>query len=236
MKLLYILLCVIAVIYFIAIPSLFNCGKISAGELISLLSVIPLIALALFQEHFKKWFFAPKLEIQFRLQPPYCSKSPFYTFVEDKLTLTTEAYYFRIRVVNKGVTSAKLCEVVMTELLVENGKVFQPVEYSQQVNLKWDTGKTKDAYITLNPSPVGMLCDIGYISKAYEPTLFHLEYLYKIGGYQPDRLAEKVRYRFTIGVISENAKFITKTFGFYWSGVWGNTEEEMFKEINILEV
>lgn len=233
MKLIYILLCLIAIIYFVTILALFNKGKISVADLISLLSVIPLVAIALFQEHFKRWFYAPKLEIQFKLEPPYCSKSPFYIFVENKVTLSTEAYYFRIRVVNRGRSSAKLCEVVMTELLVEDGKGFRPVEYSQQVNLRWDTGKTKDAYITLNPSPVGMLCDIGYVSKDYEPTLFHLEYLYKIGGYQPDYLGSRTRYRFTIGIVSENAEFITKRFEFYWSGVWKETNEEMFKEISI---
>lgn len=233
MKFMYILLCVVALVYFITIPSLFNSGKISVADLISLLSVIPLVVIALFQEHFKNWFFAPKLKIQFELNPPYCSKTPFYTFAENKVTLATEAYYFRIRVVNKGRSSAKLCEVVMAELLVEDEGEFRPVKYSQQVNLKWDTGKTKDAYITLNPSPVGMLCDICYISKAYEPTLFHLEYLYKIGGYQPDSLGSQVRYRFTIGVISENANYITKQFEFYWSGIWKDTEEEMFREIQL---
>ena len=235
MKFLHLLFCLIAFIYFITIPILFNQGKISISDLISLLAVIPLATIALFQEHFKKWFFAPRLNIDFKLEPPYCSKTPFYAFYE-KETLATEAYYFRIKVTNRGRSSAKLCEAVMTELLVEEEGRFHQLKYFQQVNLKWDTGKTKDAYITLNPSPIGILCDIGYISRDYQPTLFHLEYLYKIGGFQPDVLSPKAKYRFTIGIISENAEFISKKFEFYWNGDWRDSEEGMFKEISIKEI
>lgn len=235
MRLVYWSLFIIAIIYFITIPVLFNQGKITLSDLFSLLGVIPLAAIALFQEHFKRWFFAPKLKIDFELKPPYCSKTPFYAFFKKK-TLQTEAYYFRIRVINDGKSSARLCEAVITELLVEDEGHFHEVKYFQQVNLKWDTGKSKDAYITLNPSPVGILCDIGYISRDYQPNLFNLEYLYKIGGFQPDVLDCRAKYRFTIGVISENAKFISKQFEFYWTGEWKDSEEEMFKEISIREV
>jgi len=208
---------------------------ITTGEVMSFIGVILLGTIALFQEQFRRWWSAPRLRIDFKLEAPYCSKTPFYAFFEEE-TLSTEAYYFRIKVINTGKSSAKLCEVIMTELLVRDGDSFHEVKYFQKVNLKWDTGKTKDAYITINPSPVGLLCDIGYISKDYESTLFHLEYLYTIGGHQPKVLAPKAKYRFTIGVISENAEFISKSFEFYWNGLWKDAEEEMFKEIIIRPV
>ncbi len=200
------------------------------------LGVVPMALIAIFQEQLKRWFFAPNIVIDFRLKAPFCSKTPFYAFFDKKKVVDTEAYYFRVKVINKGKTSAKLCEVVMTELLVEAENGWREVDFFQQVNLKWDTGKTKDAHITLNPSPVVMLCDIGYISEQFESNLFHMEYLYTIGGYQPTVLGRETKYRFTIGVISENARFVPKTFEFYWTGVWKDNSSEMFKEINIKPV
>jgi len=223
---------VITATYFIGIPVLYYLDKLTVSELLAFLGIIPLGLLAIFQEQFKNWWNAPKLTIEFDLKAPYCSRTPFYAFLE-KGTVSTEAYYFRVKIINKGKTSAKFCEVVMTELLVETDNNWHEVNFFQQVNLRWDTGKTKDAYIALNPSPVGMLCDIGHISKQYEPTLFHLDYLYTIGGYQPSVLAPSAKYRFTLGVISENGKFVTRKFEFHWTGLWKDKDEEMFKEVTI---
>jgi len=238
-KTIVIVIATIAMVLFLFVPPFF----LEPKDWLPLLWIVPLTIAALFQEQIRRYLDAPELKIEFALETPYCSKTPFYAFFErkeeDKVikdVLSTEAYYFRIKVINQGRSSAKLCEVVMTELLVEKDNKFYDVNYFQQVNLKWDTGKSKDAYITLNPSPVGMLCDIGYISRNYMPTLFNLEYLYTIGGYQSKELAPRSKYRFTLGIISENAKYITKTFEFYWTGQWKETEEEMFKEVSIKKI
>ncbi len=226
----------IVFVYLIGVLALGYGKIISVAKLMTFLAVIPLAIIAITQEQIKKWWNAPKLKIDFALGSPFCSKTPFYVFLGKQTKIDTQAYYFRVKIVNYGRTSAKLCEVVMTELLVETDEGWKMLDYFQQVNLRWDTGKTKDAYITLNPSPVGMLCDVGHISKDHMPNLFHFDYLYTIGGYQPTVLGENTKYRFSIAVVSENSKFITKSFEFYWTGKWQDKEEDMFKEITITPI
>lgn len=228
----------ISLLIFLIIPFCFLHNEdIEPDTFLNLLWIIPLSITALFQEQLKTWCFSPELEIKFELKPPYCSKTPFFVSKNNKEVLNTEAYYFRIKVNNKGKRAAKLCEVVMTKLLIEENGQFREVKYFQQAGLKWSRDKSNEAsYITINPSPIEILCDIGYISKGFESTLFHLNYLYTIGGYQPSVLTPNKKYRFTIGVISENAKLISKTFEFYWTGNWKNNDKEMFKEITIKEI
>jgi len=78
MNFLNIFLVVMIIIWFIAIPILFHLGKIEITHLVTLLGVVPLAAIAIFQEHIKRLFFAPHLSIEFDLKDPYCSKTPFY--------------------------------------------------------------------------------------------------------------------------------------------------------------
>jgi hypothetical protein len=120
MKIIYLLIFIIGCVYFLGAPYLFYIGKLSTSELISILAVIPLSLVAIFQEQLKRWFFAPKLKIIFSLEQPFCSKTPFYIsfYKNTKVTKTisTEAFYFRLGVLNEGKSQAKLCEAFVAEL------------------------------------------------------------------------------------------------------------------------
>ncbi|MEW6675892.1 MAG: hypothetical protein AB1348_07840 [Nitrospirota bacterium] len=151
----------------------------------------------------------------------------------------TEAYYFRLGVINIGKSQAKLCEAFIDELQEFRDGKWNDVDYFQQVNLKWDSGKLENPYIDTNPSPIRRLVIIGHIYK-HRPGLdvddankFHLDYSYLIGGYQPRFLSPNRRYRFNITIAAENAASKSQRFELYWSGVWKDDPEEMFKEINI---
>jgi len=236
----------IPIIYYSVILLWSNSAKqLNAEKIFTVFSIFPIVVVALWQEELKKWWFAPKLEIYFKLKYPLCSITPFYAGWEEKIgplsdikvkkEVATEAYYFRLKIINFGNSEAKRCEVVMTELLQEDEGKFYNVKHFQPVNIKWDV-KADGPYLDINPSPVGWYIRLGYISEKFESGLFHLEYCYTIGGYQPTTLSKGVRYRFTVAAISANAKFIEKKFEFFWDGVWEATEKEMFKHIDFKEV
>lgn len=243
MKLIYFLLIVLVLVYFLWIPLLFNQDKISVSELLTFLGVLPLGLVAIFQEQFKRKFFAPILIIDFEMQEPYCSKTPFYigwpTPEGGKVDVNTEAYGFRFGVRNTGKSQAKLCEVFLAELQEFKNDQWINVEYFQQVHLKWDKGSSENQYTHVNPSPVRTLCDIGHIIKKEkglsedQVNKFYLSQLYIIGGYQPQHLDPNKKYRFTITVAAENASAISQKFELYWTGSWKDKPDEMFKEITI---
>jgi len=62
---------------------------------------------------------------------------------------------------------------------------------------------------------------------------FYINLWYGIGGFHPRFLFPNKKYRFEIIVGSENAQYVTQKFEFFWSGVWKDEPEEMFKEIVI---
>lgn len=235
------LVILISILVILIILKLYLGKYITSGELISLVGVIFLGVAALFQEQFKKWWFSPELEIYFELSPPYCSKTPMYIWWEvpprPKKELRTEAYYFRFGIRNLGKSQAKLCEAFITELKEYKEDKWRDIDYFQQVNLKWPAGRSNDAYLNINPSPIMMQCDIGHIVKEDRPhvdtTGFRLNYLYQIGGYQPTQLKSNTKYRFKIMLTSENAPFASKCFELYWTGNWKDDQEDMFNEITI---
>ena len=62
---------------------------------------------------------------------------------------------------------------------------------------------------------------------------FYLDFWYGIGGFQPRYLSANKRYRFKIIVGSENAQYVNQRYELFWTGVWKDIPEEMFKEIVI---
>src|SRR3989338_655069 len=246
MGLIYFLLVLIGSVYFICMPYLFYQEKITVSELITFLAVLPLALIAIFQEMLKRWFFAPKLFIDFKLEAPFCSKTPFYITGKERDSvehrITTEAYGFRFGVRNTGKSQAKLCEVYIAELMEFKNNIWSDTEYFQQVHLQWDRGEPGIQYTNINPSPVRTLCDIGHIVKKTdkmfeeEASKFSLSQVYIIGGYQPKHLDSNKKYRFKIIVSDENAGAISQNFELHWSGKWRDDAAEMFKEIVIKKV
>lgn len=231
----------IPVVYYIALISYFLIRRELTGEKIfTVLNILPLAIIALFQEEIKRRWFAPILKIDFKLDAPFCSKTPlFWRNQNGNVIKETVAFYFRFGVTNIGESQAKYCEAILVELQENIDNKWLDVDYFQQVNLKWNRGKAEDAFIDINPSPVRLLSDIGFIAK--DPCLdnvhfndrLYLNLWYGIGGFQPKYLFPKKRYRFRIIVGSENAPYVSQKFELFWSGNWKDKPEEMFKEITI---
>ncbi len=254
-----ILYFIIAAIYLLSIPALLYLGKITAADFITFLGIIPLGIIALYQEQLKSWFFAPDLQIEFKLEAPFCSKTPFSFGWENHLgkrEYSTEAYYFRIGVKNIGKSQAKYCEVFLADLkeFKVESKKWEGVEYFQQVNLKWDRGKPQEdafSFADINPSLIRYLSDVGHIYKIKNDLdkfnfnseelkkiteggrVFSLDFLYGIGGYQSRELHPNKKYKFTITVVSENAIPVSREFDLLWSGKWEDDPNNMFQEISI---
>jgi hypothetical protein len=94
--------------------------------------------------------------------------------------------------------------------------------------------------MNLNPSPIRLLGVIGHIIKKGltedAAQCFYLDYLYSIGGYQPQFLSPNTRYRFKIIIVAENATCESQTYELFWTGIWKDDKEEMFKEVTIRPV
>lgn len=231
----------IPVVYYSALIGHFLVKNELTGEKIfTVLNILPLAIIALFQEEIKRRWFAPVLKIDFKLDAPFCSKTPlFWKNQNGNVVKETAAFYFRFGVTNVGESQAKYCEAIIAELKENTDERWQDVDYFQQVNLKWNRGKAEDAFIDINPSPVRLLSDIGFITK--EPGTsdtqlndrFYLNLWYGVGGFQPRHLLPKKKYRFEIIVVSENARYVTQKFEFFRSGIWKDNPKEMFKEISI---
>lgn len=245
MKMAYFLITIFALVYFAYVIISFHQGKITTFELLTFIGVWPLVMIALFQEKLKQWIFAPKLVIDFELEAPFCSKTPFFLGWQTQggeKKVNTEAYAFRFGVRNDGESQARLCEAFIAELKKEKENKWVDVEYFQQVHLRWDIGKeSENLYTHINPSSVRRLCIIGYIMKPAkdlpkdEAKWFRLTQLYSIGGYQPQHL-NPGKYRIKVMVAAENAKPVSQNFELCWSGVWKDKSDEMFREIDIIKL
>lgn len=230
MKLIYNALRIIAIAYFIIIPILFIIGKISLSEFISLVGVLPLAAIALFQEHFKRWFFAPKLEIELSHEEPYSIRTP---MTDSAGKFVCYSYYFRFRVYNSGKSQARLCEAIIEEFSEYDKNRWIKSYTFQPVNLIWSNDKSKDEFLNINPG-ARWFCDIGSIDQQNNIFWFYVRFR---PNSQPKILSEGLRAnqkcKIKIALYSENASKVTREFTIEWSGKWMNESKDMFKEIVI---
>jgi len=246
------------IVYYVLVICIFTLiGKLEPGVLFTILNILPFAFVAIFQEEIKRRWFTPELVIEFELNEPFCSKTPFYIEWTDNKRrdrrVSTEAYYFRIGVKNIGNTQARSCEVFLADQKEYIDGKWKRNKYFQQVRLRWDRGNPQEDVITytnINPSPIRYLSDIGHIFKMQEEGLqedeipkfkedcgkFHLEFLYGIGGYQPRQLEPNKKYKIKIIVVSENAKNAAQDFELLWNGEWRDDSKEMFKQISIKKV
>ena len=201
--------------------------------------VIMLGAIALFQDEFKRQLAPAELTIDLKLDSHHCAKTPFFIqWQTDGPTqqISTEAYYLKANVTNEGKSQARLCEVFISDLEEETEGIWKKVSYFQQVNLKWATGRSNDPYIHINPG-ISFMVDLGLIIQRNTPDkrtdVFWIDYLYRIGGYQPEYLEPNKTYRFCLLVSSENAKLVSVKYKFKYTGKWKHEEEDMHKEIAI---
>ena len=203
---------------------------------------------ALLAPPISKWvehnMYAPKLEFSFRLAPPYCHRTRYNS--------GEPVYYFRLRIDNIGNSQARNCEVVLEKIWIYENETPREFPNFSPVNLIWVTGSvgTRVQYIDINPKR-SVFCDIGHIASPQHQTTVELNhFIYLPGGRrnhhcfmlellqmfnaQPNCL-HIGKYILEVGLYSENAKYRKACFEISWSGIWKDSEIEIFREINIVQ-
>lgn len=196
------------------------------------------LAVPLVTEWLKRTWFAPRLEIDFALTPPYCH----LTKRQDQ----SDVYYFRFKVTNRGRSQARLCEATLEELHTADASgTYHREKNFSPIPLTW--AGVGAGYIAINPGR-SYFCDIGHISEPawqqHEPSRYRgvtaaqqaqLKFMFDtpyVFFSQWDCLIPG-RHRVSVAVYSENARPARRTFDIAWTGQWQATENLMYREIVI---
>lgn len=192
----------------------------------------------------RKWF-SPELLIEFALGRPLCHLTRSRWL--DKKAQTEvffPVYYFRFRVKNDGHSVAKNCEARLEELwIVDSSGTAIKKDGFWPANLAIaEDNPQKD----INPGRT-VIFNIGHISspecqKEYEKSIsleidesdkrlrftlaFPTRYYAQLDSLLP------YEYILKIAAYCESSR-VEQLFGLSWSGLWKETEEEMFREIVI---
>ena len=188
-------------------------------------------------EWLKRRWYAPSLEIEFSQEAPYCHLT--------KRVNGSLVYYFLFKVVNRGGSQARLCEAILEAIATADaaGRYVPEANFSP-VPLTW--AGIGAEYIAINPHRL-FFCDIGHISEpAFQAEHERSNYV----GIRPDQ-QNQLRFKFdtpyaflaqwdslipgkhkvTVGIYSENAQHVSRTFDIAWSGTWQAAERDMYREI-----
>jgi len=210
-------------------------------EIISLISTIVTflaVIVALFGARLWQFIDKPRLEILFKLEPPYCHKTG---MGNDKIPV----YYFRFIVKNIGKTQAEDCEVFLESIKRKVNGEFIFYKNFTPVNLKWSG--IRESFKRTIFQGKEMYCDLGkimphaeyYLSQYVNVTpeeqlqnkfVFELPETY----YSQWDCLLVGEYIITVSVYSKNTNKITRDFRLSWTGVWRDEDTEMFKELNIV--
>jgi len=200
-----------------------------------------------FSELIKRFIFSPKLKIAFDQSPPLCHKTFFRSPPDSRTQYKEPVYYFRFNVENIGKTTARQCEAVLKNIWIYDSANnprsfpnFSPV-------IVWWSG-TSESYVNINPNR-NFICNIGHISSLKHQQEKEKKFFIDIPDYNGDELRFQFdlhqtfysqpncvvpgRYIWGFGIYSENAKYKEVFFDVSWSGIWKNSESEMFREIVI---
>lgn len=183
----------------------------------------------------------PNLNISFSLAQPNCQLTR-CTIIQENQYSFEPFYYFRLGIESKaGKLQARKCEVVLEKISVVENAIESEVTNFSPGNLRWVD--TNEQFIYINPGR-NVFCNIGHIaSHHYQITkelyrhvplpgyrrndlCFMLELLHHFNA-QPNCL-HRGKYILDIGVYSENAAYQKARFEISWSGVWKDSETEMF--------
>ena len=198
-------------------------------------------------EVLKRKFFAPKLIISYKHQPPFYKKTYFSVRGQDK---KFPVYFFNFQVENIGQSQARYCEAIIEEFWIYDvsGKPQKYPNFSAP-HLRYDEQGTR--FLQINPTR-RLNWNIGHIASREFQEKFDLHSDTSIPGQADDRnrfMLEQMeilnsqpnsfgagKYAIKVGVYSENSPPVSSFFQIIWSGKWQDTEVEMFREIVISEI
>ena len=213
---------------------------------------------ALFQDIIRSIIWSPVLECEIEPSPPSCHRTVTSLKIEDARsnvkprTLKFYSFYYRFKIWNRGKTSAKNVEVLISNILKKKGNFYKRIESFSQDNLKWSTlfdvingHRVPKRYCEYISPDTFKHCNLGHIHDPEyrshipgedNPDLlcsnntalfcFDVHFMSSILYY----LVEPGEYQIEIKVGCENAKTITKKFIMEFNGAWYDDEQKMLRE------
>lgn len=223
------------------------------AEWLVAVGTILLAIIAAFQDKIRTALHGPKLDCKIELKPPDCHRTEmrgnnvsFYSF------------YYLFEIWNKGKTSAKNVEVVISDVFKQEGNDFKPIESFFPDNLKWSLISdirgvdpqgmpvtVPKIYCDYISPKTFKLCNLGHIhdpnhrmdspgednpslSVQNGETIFCFDVNFRSN--KLNYLVQPGTYMFAITVGCENAKTITKKFIMEVTGKWFKDESKMLNE------
>jgi hypothetical protein len=211
--------------------------------------VIALATVAsVFQEHVRSWFWRPSLEVSVRPIPPDCHKTQSYRQTPTNagpLTVTVDAYYFRLRVTNSGTAAARDVEVYVESVEEQRGDLWRPYERFTPQWLPWvglrDMPGALSTRLPVIPRAATRCVDLAYI---VDPAVLPLD-IERLPGFCEDErylvlavvpqylrrghLLPRGTYRVTFSAGAANHEPRSFTVVIQYRG-WCTDEAAMFKE------
>ena len=180
---------------------------------------------AVFAEPLRQWIYSPKLKLSFEANnDDYRS---FTTMRKTDGSLTTHAYYIRIKVENISRHIAKSCRAHLTNIEIQNDNgQFEPTIYADSLPLLWSC-RNEGEELTPADLPFGVRQFIDVIATGFNkdgtsyfvPQIVPRPYRYESLFDSTPKIL-----RFTIQVSGESVtpKFIQLIFK--WNGKWDDFE------------
>lgn len=212
----FVIFLIILVILFIV--SSWNSNWIWIWTALSAIGTLSLAFLVVYKDIISK----PIIDIEFEQIEPFCRASMTPTTTtgpqEHAVPSTTDGYWIRIRVINRGRLAANNCEGRLVEIQHGDGSPFQPFD---PVVLHW-VGRRNFNRININSRDYEYL-DVLYTLNGNDEVIINCQESRPLGTL-PQRGIETTLppapYFIKISISCENAKPISKEYLIEWNGIW----------------
>ena len=195
---------------------------------------------AVFQDWLRSLLYKPDLFCDIKLEPPDCHKTVITAQIGNKV-FSSNIYYFRFKIWNKGNVAAKQVEAIITKLYKKIENSYLEIQSFSPDNLLWST--TSEIYRDISADTYRH-CNLGHIISPNNKDLFNeskpgpnigvwttvfsfdVEFKSAIRYY----IIEPGEYKVEIKIGSDNAKTITERYEIKISGDWSEDENVMFSK------
>jgi len=197
--------------------SLWNNNQVWIWTALSAIGTLSLALLVVYKDFISQ----PIIDAEFEQNEPFCGAALtpiILTGTPGQTTPTTNGYWIRIRVINRGKIAANNCEGRLVEIRHSNGSMFQPFD---PVVLHW-VGRRDFNRININSQDYEYL-DVIYTLNGNNEAIINCEESRPIGTLPPRGIRTSLpsgSYIIKVSISSGNAKSISKNYSVEWNGIW----------------
>ncbi len=198
---------------------------------------------ALFMDASKNWIWRPDISVSYVHGADYCEKVLMRGVGANGQVIEAPAYYFRLRIANKGTRRAEKLEVLAADLLKRQSDGDYALLRRYSMNLKW-THVGVPILEGISPK-MERFCDIGHIIRpqdrnqlpnenipSADPNSTILSFdMETIANHRPD-LIEPGLYRLTLFIAASNNPPVRRILEIDLTGKWSDDMGEMLRDRN----